>query len=79
MQQRTKRGAIVIEAIDYRLIRQLRSASAGPGMPGSGKPNFADQESSPLKKISPSPRIISDGEKGAQTNRAGVDSLNQGS
>jgi len=48
-------------------------------MPGSGKPNFADQESSPLKKISPSPRIISDGEKGAQTNRAGVDSLNQGS
>ena len=60
MQHRAKRGMTVIDPVDYRLMRQLRSASAGPNMSGQCKPNFA------WKTISPSAQLMVDPKIGAR-------------
>jgi ABC-type transport system substrate-binding protein len=40
MQQRPSEGLTVIDPDEYRLMRQLRSASAGPKISGPCKPNL---------------------------------------
>ena len=69
MQQRAKRGMTVIDPVDYRLMRQLRSASAGPKMSGQCKHNFARLDSSLVltwKTISPSAQLMVDPKIGAR-------------
>jgi hypothetical protein len=53
----------VIDPVDYRLMRQLRSASAGPNIPAQCKDNFAGLDSSLVltwKTISPSAQLMVD-------------------
>ena len=45
MQQRAKRAMTVIDPVDYRLMRQLRSASAGPNMSAQCKHNYVGLDS----------------------------------
>ena len=40
MQQRASEGLTVIDPVEYRLMRQLRSASAGAKISGPCKPNL---------------------------------------
>jgi hypothetical protein len=64
MQQRAKRGIAVNDLVEYRLVRQLRSASAGPKMSRPCKPNFAGLDSSPVltsKTISPRAQLAAGG------------------
>jgi len=59
----------VIDPVDYRLMRQLRSASAGPKMSGQCKHNFAGRDSSLVltwKTISPSAQLMIDPKIGAR-------------
>jgi hypothetical protein len=49
-----------IDPVDYRLMRQLRSASAGPNISGQCKHNFA------WKTISPSAQLMVDPKIGAR-------------
>lgn len=59
----------MIDPVEYRLVRQLRSASAGPKMPRPCKPNFAGLDSSLVltwKTISPSAQLMVDPKIGAR-------------
>src|SRR5260370_18800946 len=65
VQQRAKRGTTVIDEIGYRLMRQLRSAAAGPKMPGPCRPNVASLDAVSWKKVSPSVQLMVDPTSGA--------------
>src|SRR5260370_2918452 len=54
VQQRAKRGTPVIDEIGYRLMRQLRSPTAGPKIPGPCRPNVASLDAASWQRGTPS-------------------------
>src|SRR5260370_3175891 len=66
VQQHATRGMTVVDEIGYRLMRQLRSAAAGPKMLGPRRPNVASLDAVSWRKLSPSVQLMVDPTSGAR-------------
>jgi hypothetical protein len=68
-QQRAEQGTTVIDSIDCRLMRQLRSASASPTLRGRCKPDLPALNTAVVltwRKISLTAKLMADPRNGAR-------------